>query len=99
VVSTPTLKGHSRIEAAYLDSDQRYFHVPCLHCGDMAPIMWARIRWPEGQRDAAYLVCDACSGVHHEHYKPRLLAAGGWRPTAPGDGHTAGFHLSSLYSP
>ncbi|MFD1883401.1 phage terminase large subunit family protein [Paracoccus pacificus] len=99
MVSTPTLKGHSRIEAAFLDSDRRYFHVPCLHCGDMAPITWARIRWPEGQRDAAYLVCDACGGVHHEHDKPRLLAAGEWRPTAPGDGRTAGFHLSSLYSP
>ncbi len=57
MVSTPTLKGHSRIEAAYLDSDQRYFHVPCQQCGDMAPITWARIRWPEGQRDAAYLIC------------------------------------------
>lgn len=79
MVSTPTLKGHSRIEAAYLDSDQRYFHVPCQHCGDMAPIMWARIRWPEGQRDAAYLVCDACGGVHHEHEKPRLMSAGEWR--------------------
>lgn len=99
MVSTPTLKGHSRIEAAYLDSDQRYFHVPCQHCSDMAPITWARIRWPEGQRDDAYLICDACGGVHHEHDKPRLLAAGEWRPTAPGDGRTAGFHLSSLYSP
>ena len=91
-------EGPFRIEAAFLDSDQRYFHVPCQHCGDMALITWARIRWPEGQRDAAYLVCDACGGVHHEHDKPRLLAAGEWRPTAPGDGRTAGFHLSSLYS-
>jgi phage terminase large subunit GpA-like protein len=99
MVFTPTLKGHSRIEAAFLDSDQRYFHVPCKHCGDMAPITWARIRWPEGQRDAAYLICDACGGVHHEHDKPRLLAAGEWRPTALGDGRTAGFHLSSLCSP
>ncbi len=99
MVSTPTMKGHSRIEAAFLDSDQRYFHVPCQHCGDMAPITWARIRWLEGKRDAAYLICDACGGVHHEHDKPRLLAAGEWRPTAPGDGRTAGFHLSSLYSP
>lgn len=99
MVSTPTLKGHSRIEAAFLDSDQRYFHIPCQHCGDMAPITWARIRWPEGQRDAAYLVCDACGGVHHEHDKSRLLASGEWRPTVLGDGRTAGFHLSSLYSP
>ncbi len=38
MVSTPTLKGFSRIEAAFEESDQRYYHVPCLHCGDMAPI-------------------------------------------------------------
>ena len=28
-----------------------------------------------------------------------MLEHGEWRPTAPGDGRTAGFHLSSLYSP
>ncbi|CAA7624180.1 phage terminase large subunit family protein [Magnetospirillum sp. SS-4] len=99
MVSTPTLKGHSRIEAAFLDSDQRYYHVPCLHCGDMAPITWARIRWPEGRRDQAFLVCESCGGIHYEHDKPALLAAGEWCPTAPGDGRTAGFHLSALYSP
>jgi len=27
MVSTPTLKGYSRIEAAFAESDQRYFHV------------------------------------------------------------------------
>jgi phage terminase large subunit GpA-like protein len=34
-----------------------------------------------------------------ERDKPRLLAGGAWRATAPGDGRTAGFHLPSLYSP
>jgi phage terminase large subunit GpA-like protein len=99
MVSTPTLKGYSRIEAAFAESDRRYFYVPCLHCGDMAPIIWARIRWPEGKRDQAYLVCEACGGVHQEHEKPRLLDSGEWRTTAQGDGRTAGFHLSALYSP
>ena len=28
-----------------------------------------------------------------------MLEHGAWRPAAPGDGRTAGFHLSSLYSP
>jgi phage terminase large subunit GpA-like protein len=28
-----------------------------------------------------------------------MLEHGEWRATAPGDGRTAGFHLSSLYSP
>ncbi|SNX74489.1 transposase IS166 family protein [Cereibacter ovatus] len=44
-------------------------------------------------------ICEACGGVHHEHEKPRLLEAGEWRATAEGDGRTAGFHLSALYSP
>ncbi len=99
MVSTPTLKNHSRIEAAYLESDQRKYFVPCLHCGDMAPITWARIHWPDKMRHEAYLVCEACGSVHQEHDKPKLLERGAWRATASGDGRTAGFHLSALYSP
>lgn len=99
LVSTPTLKHHSRIEAAYLESDQRKFFVPCLHCGDMAPITWARINWPEGQRREAGLVCEACGAVMREYDKTRLLERGAWQATAAGDGRTAGFHLSALYSP
>ncbi len=48
IVSTPTLQDHSRIKAAFEHGDRRFYHVPCLHCGDMAPITLARIRWPEG---------------------------------------------------
>ncbi|WP_411837381.1 phage terminase large subunit family protein [Paracoccus sp. ME4] len=98
-MATPTRKGHFRTEAAFLDSDKRHSHVPFQHYGDMAPITWARIRRPKGQRDAAHLICDACGGVHHEHDKPGLLAAGEWRQTALGDRRPAGFHLSPLYSP
>ena len=99
MVSTPTLKNLSRIEAAYLESDQRIFVVPCDHCGDFAPITWADIRWPKGERDRAFYACPSCGGVHEEHRKPALLAKGRWQATADGDGKTAGFHLSALYSP
>ncbi|WP_299438927.1 phage terminase large subunit family protein [uncultured Rhodospira sp.] len=99
MVSTPTLKGLSRIEAAYLESDQRIFEVPCDHCGAFNPITWADIRWPDRRRDQAYFACPSCGGVHEEHRKPALLAAGKWTATAEGDGKTAGFHLSGLYSP
>ena len=34
--STPTLKGESRIEAAYEISDRRKFWVPCPHCSQAA---------------------------------------------------------------
>ena len=99
MVSTPTLRGFSRIEAAFEESDRRLYHIPCPHCGAFAPITWARLRWPEGEPESAHLVCEACGGVAFERDKTRLLQAGEWRPTASGDGRTAGFHLSALYSP
>ena len=99
MASTPTLKGGSRIEAAYLESDQRRYYVPCQGCGAFSPIEWSGIVWPEGQRELAGWSCPACDHVHQEHHKPALLANGQWRPTAKGDGRTAGYHLSALYSP
>lgn len=43
--SSPTTRGFSRIEAAYLASDQCYYHVPCPHCGERQPLEWAGLRW------------------------------------------------------
>lgn len=99
MVSTPTLKGASRIEAAFAESDQRRFFLPCPHCEERFALMWEHIRWPQGRRSEAYVACPACGAEIVDRDKPRMLAAGEWRATAPGDGRTAGFHLSSLYSP
>lgn len=98
LVSTPTIKGESRIEAAYLESDQRRFFIPCPACGEFQTLEWGNIHWPEGRRGDAYASCESCGGVIEDRDKPRLLAQGEWRATAEGDGRTAGFHLSSLYS-
>ena len=99
LASTPTVAGVSRIEKAFLEGDQRRFAVACIHCGVVAPVEWRNIRWPEGRRGDAHLVCEACGGIMREHDKPRLLSSGEWRATAPGDGRTASFHLSALNSP
>ncbi|MEA1052349.1 phage terminase large subunit family protein [Lamprobacter modestohalophilus] len=42
--STPTIKGFSRIEAAYLESDQRRFLLPCDHCGEFSARRWQDAR-------------------------------------------------------
>jgi len=97
--STPTVRGASRIETAYLESDQRVYEVPCRHCGAFHQLRWADIRWPEDRRDLAGWWCPSCGAGHSKAEKPALLAAGRWRATAAGDGRTAGFHLSALYSP
>ena len=97
--STPTVKGASRIEAAFAESDQRRFFVPCPSCGEAFALEWRHVTWAEGEPDRAFVTCPANGCVIEEREKPRLLAGGTWCATAAGDGRTAGFHLSALYSP
>lgn len=37
-ISTPTFEGRSRIVQEWDTTDQRFYAVPCLRCGDMAPM-------------------------------------------------------------
>ena len=104
LVSTPTIKGVSRIEREFLKSDQRRYFIPCPHCGNFDWIRWENIRWEvdEFKRlipETVALACVECGALIEERYKMQFLPAGEWRPTAEGDGETIGFHLSSLYSP
>lgn len=97
--STPTIKDACSIEREYLASDQRKYHVPCPHCGEMQPLAWKQVRWEHDDPVTAHYVCAASGCVIEEHHKTEMLLAGEWRATAPGNGRTAGYHLSSLYSP
>lgn len=101
VVSTPTIAGLSRVEREYALSDQRRFHLPCPLCGTMQWLKFERLRWPKGRPNESTYHCEACEGEIAEHHKTRMLATGEWRAGNPAttDAKTAGFHLSSLYSP
>ena len=101
LVSTPTVKGLSRIEREYLESDQRRYFVPCPHCGHFDWIRWENIRWDHepDRPETAALICVECGALIEERCKREMLPRGEWRPTAKGNGETIGFHLSSLYSP
>lgn len=99
MISTPTDAGVSRIEKAFAESDQRRYFVPCPHCGTFQTLKWAGVKWPDGEPAKAFYACEVAGCVIEEAAKPGMLTAGEWRATAPGDGRTAGFHLSALYSP
>jgi len=43
--SSPRDKGASRIEAAYLESDQRKWWAPCPHCQRHQVLKWANVSW------------------------------------------------------
>ena len=97
LVSTPTIAGASIIEREYEASDQRRYFVPCPHCAHRQWLRFEQLRWEPGRpQDAAY-VCEACEEPIAEHHKPRMLELGQWQAQA--ESRTAGFHLSSLYSP
>jgi phage terminase large subunit GpA-like protein len=93
-LSTPATAPKSRIDAEFRKGDQRFFFVPCPHCGHYQALEFKRLRWkpepveeerPENRADrcasAAY-VCRECSKPIEERFKPEMLAAGIWVATA-----------------
>jgi phage terminase large subunit GpA-like protein len=99
LVSTPRISGSSRIEAAFEDSDQRQYWIPCPHCSEYQVLTFAQLRWPKGEPELAVYICEHCGQEIQNHHKQWMLPRGEWRAAAPGQGKAAGFHLSSLYSP
>jgi len=100
LVSTPTIRGLSRIEREFEASDQRRYHLPCPHCGHVQWLKFERLRWDKGQPENAEYHCEGCDTPIAEHHKTAMLEAGEWRATAePEDPGTVGYHLSALYSP
>ena len=100
MVSTPTIRGLSRIEREFEASDQRRFFVPCPHCGHRQWLQFERLRWDKGRPETAAYHCAGCELPIAEHHKTEMLARGEWRATAVSADPTAiGFHLSALYSP
>jgi phage terminase large subunit GpA-like protein len=107
LTSTPTTKGASRIEAAYLQSDQRHYHVPCPHCSKYQTLKWSQVRWEstkdetdktQHKPETAYYVCEHNDCIIKDSDKARMLSLGRWIADKPFTG-IAGFHLNELYSP
>lgn len=103
LVSTPTVKGASRIEMEYEASDMREYHVPCPHCDAPQVLRW---RHPDGRyglihneaTGAVYYACRECGERIDEHHKTQMLARGRWIARHP-DRAVRGYWLSGLYSP
>ncbi|WP_236862141.1 phage terminase large subunit family protein [Burkholderia pseudomallei] len=106
--STPTVKGFSRIEKSFAESDQRHYYVPCPHCGEFQVLEWGGPETPHGMKwekdengngipESVYYVCRHNGCIIEEADKPDMVEAGEWRATKPFAGH-AGFHIWAGYS-
>lgn len=105
LVSTPTIKGASKIEEWYLKSDQRLFYLTCPHCGHEHVWKWDLVKWDKDDAGnalpmTARIECPECGGVERGAYKPnpKILESGRWKPTNP-DSRIKGYHINSLCSP
>ncbi|MGI4849356.1 MAG: phage terminase large subunit family protein [Janthinobacterium lividum] len=108
VGSTPTVKGVSRIDSSWEESDQRRYHVPCPHCGAFQPLEWGGEKTPHGMKwdkdengvglpETVYYVCRETGCVIHDIDKQDMVNAGVWIAAKPFTGH-AGFHIWAGYS-
>lgn len=96
---TPTVRGYSRIDESFDESDQRYYEVPCPHCGGTQALVWEQLHYQEEWPHQAEYACLHCGTMIGHHEKLRMLRLGKWVAHSPGPGRHPGFHINALYSP
>ena len=99
MTSTPTLKEFSRVESEYLASDRRKFFVKSPCCGKYQTLVWSQMKWENRDASTAKYECSHCGERFDESHKTSMLRQGEWRAEKPMTRKTAGFQMSSLYSP
>lgn len=108
--STPTIQDFSSIEKKFKEGDQRYYHVPCPHCGVYQTLKFHQVKFLREEanknskgkviKDSIYYECEICKEAITEDNKTYMLANGKWiaeNPNAPSE--IRSYHCSSLYSP
>jgi len=94
-VSTPTIKGMSRIESEYEATDKRNWMVHCPKCGYEHTLLWNMVKWPKDHPEKAEIECPGCAAMHSDKTRMAMVSAGYWKPTAEFNGHR-GYWLSGL---
>ncbi len=96
-IGTPTIRGISRVENLWLESDQRHYHVPCPDCGHWQPLEWNGLHWsPNG--DECWYSCRECGVVIRDSQKTAMIADGDWIAEHP-ERSIRGYQINALYYP
>ncbi len=98
MVSTPVIKGHSRIETEYNQSTREEWNIPCPECGHYQPLIWANIRFdPNDLTKEVTYVCERCGCINGEYRWKEQGRYGKFVAENP-MAETRGFHLNTLAS-
>lgn len=90
-VSTPGIKGESRIEEEYEKGTMEQWHLPCPSCGSLQPLTWGQIRFEDVTHECKY-----CK-EHHDEFSWKA-GKGIWIPSATSE-KVRSFHINELVSP
>ncbi len=107
--STSTIKGFSRIEKKYEESDQRKWFCRCPECKKDQVLDFDQVRFPgrpvfdlnpqahkdECEPEKAVYVCVHCQIEWSDHQRVEIVKAGEWRATAPFKG-VRGYWLNGM---
>jgi len=96
-ISTPTIKGTSRIEIEFEHSTQEIWNVPCPDCGGFQPLEWGQVKFNKENLDGICYVCVKCGVVHSEFAWKENYANGKFIARFPGR-QVRGFYLNALAS-
>jgi phage terminase large subunit GpA-like protein len=100
ITSTPGTRGACRITEEYEKrSDRRGYAalMPC--CGANEVLRWREhAQWDRPDGDV-WMRCPACGERVGQEHKTAMMMGAVWKPSAVGDGMTAGFHLPGWYAP
>lgn len=98
MVSTPVIKGDSRIETEFNQSTQEEWNVPCPSCGCLQPMEWSNIIFDKDNLDAGIrMKCSVCGEEFGEYEWKEQSHFGKFIAANPG-AEARGFHLNTLAS-
>lgn len=98
MVSTPVIKGHSRIETEFNQSTKEEWNIPCPKCGHYQPLVWANVIFnPDDLTKEPLYKCERC-GHEAGEYAWKAQGINGKFVAENPEAETRGFHLNTLAS-
>lgn len=96
-ISTPTIKGASRIEVEYEHSSKGEWNTPCPCCGELQPLVWSGVVFDKDDLTEINYVCSKCGVISSEAEWKEKFIEGKFVHEDP-ENPVKGFHLNTLAS-
>ena len=96
-ISTPTIKGASRIEVEYEHSSKGEWNTPCPCCGELQPLVWSGVVFDKDDLTEINYVCSKCGVISSEAEWKEKFIDGKFVHEDP-ENPVKGFHLNTLAS-